>query len=79
MTNFASEPLRRGYGDGLKNYRRRVYTHIPPNKLPEKLRNYFSPEEIAAIEARLQQQPDLFAYWRKQVPMNVKEIQTGSK
>jgi hypothetical protein len=73
------EAINRGYGDGLKNYRSWVYTHIQPNKLPEELRNYFSPEEIAAIEARLQQQPHLFAYWRKQTPMNLQEIQTSFK
>jgi hypothetical protein len=69
------EAIHRGYGDGLKHYRSWVYTHIPPSKLPEKLRNYFSPEEIAAIEARLQQQPDLFRYWKKHVPRSLQEIQ----
>ena len=41
------EAIHRGYGDGLKNYRTWVYIHIPPSKLQEKRRNYFSPEEIA--------------------------------
>ena len=43
------EAIRRGYGNGLKSYRRLVYAHIPPSKLQTKLHNYFSPEEIAAI------------------------------
>jgi len=42
----------------LKSYRAWVYGHILPSKLPEKLRNYFSPEEIAAIQIKLQEEPD---------------------
>jgi hypothetical protein len=73
------EAIHRGYGDGLKNYRNWVYTHIPPSKLQEKRRNYFSPEEIAAIEKKLLEQPDLFAYWSEHVPMNLQSIQNGGK
>jgi hypothetical protein len=69
------DAIHRGYGDGLKNYRTWVYVHIPPNKLPEKRRNYFSPEEIAAIDKKLLEQPDLFAYWSEHVPMNLRAIE----
>ena len=69
------DAIHRGYGDGLKNYRTWVYVHIPPNKLPEKRRNYFSPEEIAAIDKKLLEQPDLFAYWCEHVPMNLRVIE----
>ena len=71
------EAIQRGYGDGLKKYRVWVYTHIPPAKLPDKLRNYFSPEEIAAIQIKTKQQPGLFAYWHRHVPANLQEIQKG--
>lgn len=73
------EAIHRGYGDGLKSYRGWVYAHIPPSKLPEKLRNYFSPEEIAAIQIKLQEQPDLLEYWREHVPANLHEIQSNRK
>lgn len=73
------EAIHRGYGDGLKNYRAWVYVHIPPSKLQEKRRNYFSPEEIAAIEKKLLEQPDLFAYWSEHVPMNLRAIGKGRK
>jgi hypothetical protein len=69
------EAIHRGYGDGLKMYRTWVYTHIPPGKLQQKLRNYFSPEEITAIQVKLQEQPDLFQYWSEHVPTNLQEIQ----
>ena len=71
------EAIHQGYGVGLKSYREWVYVHIPPSKLQEKRRNYFSPEEIAAIEKKLLEQPDLFAYWSEHVPMNLRAIENG--
>jgi hypothetical protein len=71
------EAIHRGYGDGLKNYRTWVYLHIPPSKLQEKRRNYFSPEEITAIEKKMLEQPDLFAYWAEHVPMSLRAIENG--
>ena len=73
------EAIHRGYGDGLRSYRKWVYVHISPNKLPEKRRNYFSPEEIGAIQILLQERPELFGYWNAHVPMSLQEIQNGSQ
>ncbi len=73
------EAIHRGYGDGLRSYRKWVYDHISPNKLPEKRRNYFSPEEIGAIQILLQERPELFGYWNAHVPMSLQEIQNGSR
>lgn len=73
------DAIHRGYGDGLKSYRNWVYAHIPADKLQEKRRNYFSPEEIAAIQEKTQKQPDPFVYWSKHVPLNLQEIQGGPK
>ena len=69
------EAIHRGYGDGLKAYRTWVYNHIPPDRLQQKLRTYFSPEEIEAIQMKLQEQPDRFEYWKRHVPTNLQEIQ----
>ena len=69
------EAIHRGYGDGLEKYRTWVYTHVPPGKLPQKQRNYFSPEEITAIQVRLRQEPDIFKYWSQHMPANLGEIQ----
>lgn len=69
------EAIHRGYGDGLKAYRIWVYNHIPPDRLQQKLRTYFSPEEITAIQMKLQEQPDRFEYWNRHVPMNLQEIE----
>jgi len=73
------EAIHRGYGDGLRSYRKWIYAHISPNKLPEKRRNYFSPEEIGTIQILLQERPELFGYWRRHVPMNLQEIQSGRR
>ena len=35
------------------------------------------PEEIAAIEKKLLEQPGLFAYWSEHVPMNLRAIENG--
>jgi hypothetical protein len=69
------EVIHRGFGDGLKTYRNWVYSHVLPSKLQAKLRNYFSPEEITAIQVKLREQPDLFQYWSLHVPTNLQEIQ----
>jgi hypothetical protein len=69
------EAIHRGSGDGLKSYRTWVYAHIPASALPAKRRNYFSPEEIEAIQQRLRGQPGLFAFWKKHAPRNLAEIE----
>jgi len=68
------QAISRGYGEGLKEYRQWLYQHVPDQKLPEKLRNYFSPEEIDAILSLSQQRPELLTYWLKHVPRNLREI-----
>ena len=68
--------LARDYGSGLKAYRAWLYEHVPAEKLPEKRRAYFSPEEIDAILAATAQHPDLFDYWLHHVPMTLTDIQT---
>ena len=71
--------IHRGYGDGLKSYRKWVYAHIPASKLAEKRRNYFSPEEIEAVQTRLREQPGLFVYWSKHVPLSLREIRESPR
>jgi hypothetical protein len=68
------QAISRGYGEGLKEYRQWLYQHIPQQKLPAKLRNYFSPEEIDAILSLSHERPELLTYWLKHVPRNIKEI-----
>ena len=44
------EALKRGYAQGLKQYRIWLYEHVPPSSLMEKKRDYLSPDEIDALE-----------------------------
>lgn len=68
------QAIARGYGAGLKEYRQWLYRNIPAKRVKEKKRDYFSPEEIDAIVSATQKRPELFAYWFKHVPRNLKEI-----
>jgi hypothetical protein len=64
----------RGYGSGLKTYRAWLYNHVPAEKLAEKRRDYFSPEEIDAILAATAEHPDLFDYWLRHVPLSLADV-----
>jgi hypothetical protein len=68
------EAIVRGYGDGLKEYRRWLYRNVPAKKLEEKRRNYFSPEEIDAIQSATRDRPEMLDYWLKNVPRSLEEI-----
>lgn len=67
--------IERGYGDGLKSYRAWLYMHIPPNKIEEKKRNYFSPAEIDALQLALRNHPELMKRWHQHPPRSLVEIE----
>jgi hypothetical protein len=64
----------RGYGSGLIVYRQWLYQHIPPGALAAKRRDYFSPEEISAIQSIIQKHPETLSYWSKHVPLSIEDI-----
>jgi len=64
-----------GYGEGLKEYRRWLYKNVPASRLAEKRRDYFSPEEIEAIEQASTRRPELLDYWLRHVPLSLEQIQ----
>ena len=64
------QAIRRGYGEGLIRYREWLYTQIPKNKLEEKKRDYFSPDEIQAI----MEKPEKIDFWLKNVPRSLSDI-----
>lgn len=68
------EAIARGYGPGLIEFRQWLYQNIDPGRMPEKRRNYFSPEEIELMLEALQREKDLLNKWRKNVPRNITEI-----
>jgi len=68
------QAIARGYGEGLKEYRKWLYQNIPVKNVSEKKRDYFSPEEINAIVSAAQRRPELLVYWLRHVPRSLKEI-----
>jgi len=46
------EAIKRGYGEGLKEYRLWLYGAVPAKSLPGKRKDYLSPEEIDAAIKR---------------------------
>jgi hypothetical protein len=68
------EAIKRGYGEGLIEYRKWLYQNIPAADLRAKKRDYFSPEEIDLMLEILKVKPDIINLWRKNVPRNLSEI-----
>ena len=66
--------IARGYGEGLGEYRKWLYKNIPADKIGEKKRNYFSPEEIEMILKILKQRPAMMERWLKNVPRGKDEL-----
>ncbi len=66
--------IKRGYGEGLIEYREWLYKQIPKNEIESKKKNYFSPEEIRMILQITKDRPEMFEIWRKDVPKNIDEI-----
>jgi hypothetical protein len=73
------QAISRGYGPGLMEYRAWLYRNVPARNLAEKKRDYFSPEEIAAIETALKTRPALLEYWLNHVPRNLNQIEHPPK
>ena len=68
------QAIARHYGEGLKVYREWLYRRIPPGKLAEKQRNYFSPAEIDALLQRLRAEPEKLRGWLQRPPRSLAEI-----
>ena len=47
------EALRRGYAQGLKQYRIWLYQHLSADVLREKRRDYLTPEEIEVMQQKI--------------------------
>lgn len=66
--------IERGYGDGLRGYREWLYQNVPSDNVEKKRRNYFSPEEIEAIQYILRSDPKKFRDYFDAVPLQKNEI-----
>lgn len=73
------EAIKRGYGEGLIEYRNWLYQNIPNNDIKSKKRNYFSPDEIKLILKIIKDKPQMFKIWRKKIPKNIYEIKKSNE
>jgi hypothetical protein len=64
-----------GYGPGLESYRTWLYRNVPANKIEKKKRDYFSPEEIEAIQRAARQDPQIMGEFAACVPRGLAEIE----
>lgn len=64
-----------GYGPGLQSFRTWLYQNIPSNRVPQKKRNYFSPEEIAAIMRAKQVNSQIIKIYLACVPLSLQDIE----
>jgi len=68
-----------GYGPGLESYRKWLYRNIPPSRLEEKKRDYFSPVEIEAILHARELNGEVMRTFARCMPMNLAEIEAAEK
>ncbi len=66
--------IARGYGPGLILYRQWLYKNVDARTLKEKQKDYFSPDEIEAIQSIIQKQPHTLDYWLRHVPLSMEGI-----
>jgi hypothetical protein len=64
-----------GYGSGLQAYRAWLYRNVPPARMDEKKRDYFSPDEIAEILRLEKANPQFMGDLERCVPRNYAEIE----
>ncbi len=73
------ETIALGYGPGLEQYRTWLYRNIPRDRIAEKKRDYFSPDEIEAILRAEKQRPGMMRRFAQCVPRNLAEIEDEAR
>ena len=63
-----------GYGRGLQTFRIWLYRNIPPEKVADKKRDYYTPEEIEALLRAETSHPGVMNKFQLCVPRNLSEI-----
>jgi hypothetical protein len=73
------EAIALGYGPGLQSYRKWLYRNVPASRMDEKKRDYFSPEEIEAIQRAAERNPKIMAVFTACIPRDRAEIERESR
>lgn len=71
--------IERGYAPGLIKYRHWLYENVTEKQAEKKRRNYFSPEEIAALDAIMRSDPERYRGFYLRVPLGIGDFAPASK
>ncbi|MBX3295789.1 MAG: hypothetical protein KF762_08760 [Acidobacteria bacterium] len=71
--------IERGYAPGLIKYRYWLYENVTSKQVEKKRRNYFSPEEIAALDAIMRSDPERFRGFYRGVPLGICDLFPAGK
>ena len=63
-----------GYGRGLQTFRTWLYRNIPPSRVADKKRDYYTPEEIEALLRAETNHPGIMSKFQRCVPRSLAEI-----
>lgn len=66
--------IERGYSAGLIRYRQWLYGNLTAEQAKKKRRNYFTPEEIVAIDTIMVSEPKLFRELFLDVPLSIDDL-----
>jgi len=73
------EAIALGYGPGLEEFRKWLYVNIPADRVTEKKRDYYAPEEIDAILSVERTNPKIMHTFERCVPRNLAEITRAAR
>ncbi len=71
--------IARGYAPGLIEYRQWLYRNVTESQAEKKRRNYFSPEEITALDAIMRSDPERYRGFYRRVPLGMGDLVPASK
>lgn len=68
-----------GYGPGLQTFRTWLYRNVPPGRVAEKKRDYYTPEEIEALLRAETSHPGIMSKFQRCVPRSLVEIEDEAR
>ena len=69
------DAIMRGYGEGIKAYRKIIYKYLTDEQINVKKQRYFSIEEIDQLMLAYQEYPELKEVWLDNPPLSLAAIQ----
>lgn len=73
------EAIAKGFGEGLIEYRRWLYSNVSQEVKKSKQKIYFTPPEILLVKKALKEKPELLSKWRKDIPHDIESIRNQTR